>query len=58
MPQLTVQEAKAAGCTKLGILATDGTLAAETYQIACQKAGIGWAAPAPAHPGGGHVGHL
>ena len=52
MPQLTVQEAKAAGCTKLGILATDGTLAAETYQIACQKAGIGWAAPAPAHQAG------
>ena len=27
MPRLTVADAKAAGCTKLGILATDGTLA-------------------------------
>ncbi|MBM6901441.1 aspartate racemase, partial [Gemmiger formicilis] len=32
MPQLTAADAKAAGCTKLGILATDGTLLAETYQ--------------------------
>ena len=40
MPRLTVADAKAAGCTKLGILATDGTLQAETYQIACRDAGI------------------
>ena len=40
MPRLTVADAKAAGCTKLGILATDGTLAAETYQLACQAQGI------------------
>ena len=49
MPRLTVADAKAAGCTKLGILATDGTLQAETYQIACRDAGIEWAAPAGDH---------
>ena len=38
-------DAKAAGCHKLGILATDGTLLAETYQIACQDIGLEWAAP-------------
>lgn len=45
MPRLTVADAKAAGCTKLGILATDGTLQAETYQIACRDAGIEWPPP-------------
>ena len=45
MPRLTVADAKAAGCTKLGILATDGTLLAETYQIACRDIGLEWAAP-------------
>ena len=49
MPRLTVADAKAAGCTKLGILATDGTLQAETYQIACRDAGIEWATPAGDH---------
>ena len=49
MPRLTVADAKAAGCTKLGILATDGTLAAETYQLACQAQGIDWAAPSEEH---------
>jgi len=29
MPRLTVADAKAAGCTKLGILATDGTPVAQ-----------------------------
>lgn len=52
MPRLTVEDAKAAGCTKLGILATEGTLAAETYQLACQRAGIGWAVPSPEHQQG------
>lgn len=47
MPRLTVAEAKAAGCTKLGILATDGTLLAETYQLMCREAGIDWAVPRP-----------
>ena len=49
MPRLTVADAKAAGCTKLGILATDGTLAAETYQLACQAQGIAWAVPSEEH---------
>ena len=45
MPRLTAADAKAAGCHKLGILATDGTLLAETYQIACRDIGLEWAAP-------------
>ena len=49
MPRLTVADAKAAGCTKLGILATDGTLAAETYQLACRAQGIDWAVPSEEH---------
>lgn len=49
MPRQTVADAKAAGCTKLGILATDGTLAAETYQLACQAQGIDWAVPSEEH---------
>ena len=47
MPRLTVAEAKAAGCKRLGILATDGTLQAQTYQLMCGEAGIDWAAPTP-----------
>ena len=47
MPALTVEEARAAGCRKLGILATDGTLQAQTYQIMCQRAGLDWAVPSP-----------
>ena len=45
MPRLTAADARAAGCHKLGILATDGTLLAETYQIACRDIGLEWAAP-------------
>lgn len=45
MPRLTVADAKAAGATKLGILATDGTLAAGTYQLMCEQAGLGCTAP-------------
>ncbi|HJG29032.1 MAG TPA: amino acid racemase [Subdoligranulum variabile] len=52
MPQLTAADAKAAGCTKLGILATDGTLLAETYQLACDREGIAWAVPSPEHQKG------
>lgn len=52
MPRLTVADAKAAGCRKLGILATDGTLQTGTYQLMCEEAGIGWAAPAPARQRG------
>ena len=43
--RLTAADAKAAGCRKLGILATDGTLLAETYQIACRDIDLDWAAP-------------
>jgi len=49
MPRLTVADAKAAGCRKLGILATDGTLRAGTYQLMCREAGLDWAVPAPEH---------
>lgn len=48
MPRLTVRDAKAAGCTKLGILATDGTLLSETYQLMCEAEGLAWAVPSPA----------
>lgn len=47
MPALTVEEARAAGCRKLGILATDGTLQAGTYQLMCERAGLAWAVPSP-----------
>lgn len=52
MPRLTVAEAKAHGCTKLGVLATDGTLLAETYQIMCEQAGLAWAVPSAEHQKG------
>lgn len=45
MPRLTAVDAKAAGCHKLGILATDGTLLAETYQLACKAIDLEWAVP-------------
>lgn len=45
MPELAVAEARAKGCRKLGILATDGTLLAGTYQLICQKAGVDCALP-------------
>ena len=48
MPELTVAEAKAAGCRKLGVLATDGTLLAGTYQLMCERAGLVWAVPGEA----------
>lgn len=49
MPRLTVADAKAAGCQKLGILATDGTLLSGTYQLMCRQAGLEWAEPSPEH---------
>lgn len=52
MPRLTVAEARAAGCKKLGILATDGTLLAETYQLMCAEAGVECAVPSPEHQRG------
>lgn len=52
MPRLTVAAAKAAGCKKLGILATDGTLLAGTYQLMCGEADVEYAAPSPEHQRG------
>lgn len=52
MPRLTVAAAKATGCTKLGILATDGTLLAETYQLMCAEAEVACAVPSPEHQRG------
>ncbi len=48
MPALVAAEARARGCQKLGILATDGTLLGKAYQLVCQEQGLAWAKPAPA----------
>ena len=40
MPRLTVADAKAAGCTKLGILATDGTVQTGIYQRTFEGSGV------------------
>ena len=48
MVQLTVRQAKAMGCTRLGILATTGTVASGTYQAVCEAEGLSWAVPSPA----------
>lgn len=45
MPELTVAQAKARGCAKLGILATDGTLIGKAYQLMCRQADLPWAIP-------------
>lgn len=45
MVRLTVQDAKAAGCSRLGILATDGTVDSHTYQRMCLAEGINCATP-------------
>lgn len=47
MPRLTAAEAKAAGCRRLGILATDGTLRAGTYQLVCDALGLRCITPDP-----------
>lgn len=49
MPALVVDEAKARGCRKLGILATDGTLLGKAYQLVCKERGLPWARPDPEH---------
>lgn len=49
MPALTAAEAKARGCQKLGVLATDGTLLGKAYQLACREAALPWTKPAPEH---------
>lgn len=48
MPLLTVQQAKALGCQKLGILATTGTVAAGCYQEMCRRESLAWAIPSEA----------
>lgn len=48
MVQLTARQAKKMGCTKLGILATTGTVASGTYQAVCEAEGLQWAVPSPA----------
>lgn len=45
MIQLTVQTAKAQGCTKLGILATTGTVKSYSYQRMCASEDMGFAVP-------------
>lgn len=40
MLRCTVQDAKARGCTRLGILATTGTMRTQTYQRVCQEEGV------------------
>ena len=45
MVRLTVQHAKAQGCTRLGILATSGTVGSCTYQRMCRTEGIDFAIP-------------
>ena len=42
------EKAKKMGCTKLGILATTGTVASGTYQAVCEAEGLQWAVPSPA----------
>ena len=41
----TVSHVKRAGCRKIGILATEGTVSAKSYQLECERAGIEWAIP-------------
>ncbi len=45
MVEETVLAAKAGGCTKLGILATSGTVNTRTYQRMCEKHGLEFAVP-------------
>lgn len=40
MVALTVDKALALGCKKVGILATDGTVLSQTYQMECVKKGL------------------
>lgn len=47
MVNLTAVKAKYLGCSKLGILATDGTIFTTTYQTECEKIGLDCAVPTP-----------
>lgn len=46
MPSSAVEFAKNLGCARVGILATDGALAAGVYQKACEDAGVHALTPA------------
>lgn len=45
MVALTVDKAVQAGCGKVGVLATEGTVQTETYQRMCEEKGLGCAVP-------------
>ncbi len=47
MVQLTVRRAKALGCTRLGILATSGTVDSCTYQRMCRAEDLDCVVPSP-----------
>lgn len=47
MVDLTVAQAKAMGCTKLGILATSGTVDSHTYQRMCRAHDMDYGVPCP-----------
>lgn len=46
MPRVTAAFAKSLGCTRVGILATDGALAAGVYQDALTREGLAYECPA------------
>lgn len=48
MVELTVDKVMAAGCEKVGVLATEGTVRTETYQRACRAKGLACQVPQPA----------
>lgn len=48
----TVARLKAGGAARVGILATDGTVDTETYQLACEAAGLACAVPGRAAQAG------
>lgn len=47
MVELTVRKARALGCERLGILATDGTIFTDTYQLVCKAEGLDCRVPDP-----------
>ncbi len=47
MVDATVKKAKALGCRRLGILATDGTVHTDTYQRVCKAEGLACEIPSP-----------
>lgn len=43
--EVTVKRALVSGCTKVGIMATEGTVASGTYQKYCDAVGLPWEVP-------------